>query len=122
MPNLIRYVNECERIPTGWGLAWRDWTCQRAAVMPIPLNLLAWVGIAAYRWLTMLPPTRLERAMSEQYSAGRRRGYHEGHQAAMALLLEMTELHRVADLMRADEHGPVMSPSVKSPPARREMT
>jgi hypothetical protein len=76
---LIRYVNQCERIPDGWGLAWRDWTCQRGAVMPIPLNLLAWLALAVYRGLAMLPPTRLERAMSAQYTASHRDGHRVGY-------------------------------------------
>jgi hypothetical protein len=73
----IRYG---ERIPRGYGLAWRDYARDLVVCLPLGLNVLAAWGIAALRWLRF-PPAFYgwDRQIGETFA----RGWREGHEAGI---------------------------------------
>ena len=48
---LSKFCNEGEILPTGYGVAWHDWQCNRAVCYPIPLNVVVGIARAFYFWL-----------------------------------------------------------------------
>ena len=41
---LIKRVRPGEMLPPFYGIAWRDYSTYEAVCLPVPLNLIVWVG------------------------------------------------------------------------------
>lgn len=76
-----------ERIPTGYGYAWRMWNQDAVILMPIPFNLIAqlvrWLYFSSMHQLVL---NELDKAENEGFN----RGYKDGRRH-VAAYLELVE-------------------------------
>lgn len=47
---LVIRIGEGEMYPRGYGVAWREWECNRTACMPVPLNIVCGLARRLYFW------------------------------------------------------------------------
>ena len=67
-----RYVGEGERIPTGYGIAWRDFDTDYKVAYPLVLHLvLRWLRDAKFWLMSVGRPGYREQVEREAYYRGR---------------------------------------------------
>ena len=115
MDNML--VRHGERLPRGYGVAWREFDRDCSVVMPIPINVLAsWVRRAWHWFRHGVKPSVYDSAVIEAYHKGhmdgsnsrlgefRRQGdrvrmesYEKGRQDALMAVELTMELRKVKD-------------------------
>jgi hypothetical protein len=87
---LRRLVKEGEMIPSGFGVAYRDWLNHWAVAYPIPLNLLVRAGRAI--WHKLKSPRWLRLMTDRIYKKGLRVETSQGHPAMTKVYLDGREI------------------------------
>jgi hypothetical protein len=100
----LRRLQEGERSPWGWGMAWPEVDRFCYVIMPLPFNwLVAWV-VAAYWWLVWPhTPDRRSQVYRAGYDKGRRdaergarleveQAWRKGYEDAFGLMYKMAGL------------------------------
>jgi hypothetical protein len=119
MPKFMRRVREMERIPQGYGVAWRAWDSAAVICAPIGLHLVLGAVRSAYVWFRHLyVPDVAVAIFLRGYDKGREDGralqalgeydrlhaaYRQGRDHQMAWLLAGLDIER-AERKREQTH------------------
>jgi hypothetical protein len=85
---IAREVLEGEIIPTGYRIAWWDWSRNVSHAYPIGLHLVVALGRRLWEWsYRIVQPTALEQRIRRE----RHEAYEEGHRAGYAAAFQRIE-------------------------------